>query len=430
MTAGNAASRPVALGGTDSLPPTTTLDSDAFHGGGGAPAVDPAADPVRESMRRLPRPFQLPLTFLTGRPLAGQKPVGLSPGFHLAAAWLTMLAGLAVSVTGFTLGGGFLALLVPGWAMTLHAQRNLRMMIYHQCSHRNMYNRRRLDELIGHSISGLLVIQNFARYSKEHVADHHAVHHMTLRDPTVQAFLISLDLHPGMTRGRMWRRVVLKCLSPRYHLTFAISRIRSFWHNSATEEKVIALAVYGAAAVAGVLSGQWPVMLVVWLVPLGFFYQISNTLRLCVKHTFPAPDATVRRGRDYFASLTNAIFIGEAAPEPGLPAVRAAAGWLRWSARMAFVHFPSRYLVLTGDTVVHDYHHRYPASRQWHNYIFARQQDLAEGHRGWPEYTAEWSLVGAINRVFDSISAADPEEFDVNRIRSVSKRELFAAFDD
>ncbi|MFD0279180.1 stearoyl-CoA 9-desaturase [Kitasatospora sp. NPDC127111] len=409
---------------------TTASRGPAMRDSGTASPGGPAADPVRESMRRLPGPLQLPLTFLTGRPLAGQRPVHLTAGVHLATAWLSVLFGLAVSGTGLALGGVFLLLLVPGWAMTLHGQRNLRMMIYHQCSHRNMFGRRRLDTVIGYSVSALLVIQNFGRYSREHVADHHAVHHMTLRDPTVQAFLISLDLHPGMTRSRMWRRVLVKCASPRFHLAFAVSRIRSFWHGASGPEKAAACLLQGGIAAAAVGTGLWPAVLVAWVVPLGPLYQISNTLRLCVKHTFPAPGTTVRRGKEYFASLTNAIFIGEAAPAPGLPVVRGTAGWLRWTLRMLFLHFPCRYLVLTGDTVVHDYHHRYPASRQWPDYLFARQQDLVDGHRGWPEYHAEWGLVAAVNRVFDSLSAADPEEFDVRRIRSVSRRELFAAFDD
>ncbi|MGW4809283.1 fatty acid desaturase [Kitasatospora sp. NPDC004272] len=381
-------------------------------------------------MRRLPRPVQLPLTFLTGRPLAGQRPVSLSPGFHLATAVLSVLAGVVLSGAAFALGGPFLLLLVPGWAVTLHGQRNLRMMIYHQCSHRNMYGRRRLDAAIGYAVSALLVIQNFERYSREHVADHHAVHHMTLRDPTVQAFLISLDLHPGMPRRLMWRRVLLKCLSPRFHLAFGIARIRSFWHNAATAERVIALTLYGGGGAVAVVGGFWPAALVVWAVPTFLFFQVSNTLRLCVKHTFPEPGTTVRRGRDYFAGLTNAIFIGEPAPPRGLPAAAAAAGWTRWTLRMLLVHLPVRYLVLTGDTVVHDYHHRHPAGKQWFDYVFARQQDLVDGHRGWPAYTAEWGFTAAVNRVFDSLSAADPEEFDVARIGSVSKRELFAAFDD
>ncbi|MFC7868599.1 hypothetical protein ACFU5B_32910 [Streptomyces murinus] len=42
------------------------------------------------------------------------------------------------------------------------------MMVYHQCSHRNMYRRKRLDTVIGRAISSLLVIQNFERYSLEY----------------------------------------------------------------------------------------------------------------------------------------------------------------------------------------------------------------------------------------------------------------------
>jgi hypothetical protein len=133
----------------------------------------------------------------------------------------------------------------------------------------------------------------------------------------------------------------------------------------------------------------------------------------------------VRKGKDYFASLTNAIFLGDRAPAAG-----GVVGWLRWGARMLFVHFPARYLVLTGDTVVHDFHHRHPSTRQWANYLFARQQDVDDGTPGWPPYHEAWGLVAAINLTFDSLSAADPAEFDVTKIRSVSKRELFAAFDD
>jgi fatty acid desaturase len=399
-----------------------------------APTPDPAApapDPVRESMGRVPRVLQYPLTLLTGRPLAGQAPLRWwTPAFHLFAALASMLTGVAVSATGWALAGSWLLLLLPGWAMTLHGMRNLRMMVYHQCSHRNMFRRRKLDTAIGRATSSLLIVQHFARYSEEHVGDHHAAHHMTLRDPTVQAFLISLDLHPGMTRRQMWRRTLGKLLSPVFHATFAVARARSFWHGSSRTERLTASVLYGGSAVACLLTGTWAALLVVWFVPLVPLFQLSNTLRLCVKHTFPHPAQTERRGKAYFGSLTNAIFIGEAAPAPGSAPLRATAAWLRWTARMLFVHLPSRYLVLTGDTVVHDFHHRRPAAREWADYLFARQADADRGSAGWPPYHHAWGLVPAINLVFDSLSAADPAEFDVRRIRDVSRRELFAAFDD
>lgn len=388
------------------------------------------SDP-RATMRALPRLLQYPLTLFTGKPIAGQKALSWwTPGFHLAGACLSMLAGVVISCAALALSGAWLALLLPGWAMTLHGMRNLRMMIYHQCAHRNMFRKPGPDAAIGRIIASLLIVQNFNRYSREHVSDHHAAHHMTLRDPTVQAFLVSLELRPGMERRQMWRRVLGKTVSPWFHLSFAVARVRSFWHGSDITQKVIAIAGYAVAGVVAVTLDAWLMLLVAWFVPLFPFFQVSNILRLCVKHTFPARHVTATRGKDYFGSLTNAIFIGESAPSPGLPPAQRITAWSKWIVRMLFVHAPSRYLVLTGDTVVHDFHHRYPATPRWANYIFERQTDADQGSPGWPPYRGAWGLAAGINLVFDSLSAADPEKYNIARLREVSQRELFAAFDD
>ncbi|RIV41486.1 fatty acid desaturase [Micromonospora radicis] len=387
---------------------------------------------TRDSMGRLPGVLALPLTFLTGKPHTGQRPVRLTPGLHLWAATASMLAGLAVSWVALWRGGWWLALLLVGWSMTLHGARNLRMMMYHQAAHRNMWARPRRDQLVGRLVAAALMVQDFSRYSTEHVIDHHAVHHMTVRDPTVQAFLIGLELRPGMSRRQMWRHLILrKLLSPTFHLNFLLGRVQSYFAPASWALRLTTVAGYAAVVGLAVWFDQWVFLLVAWVLPMTFFYQVSNTLRLCVKHTFPAPEVSQRRGREYFASLTNAIMIGERAPTdaPGGP-LRRAARWARWWLRMLTVHFPARYLVLTGDTVVHDFHHRHPMSRDWANYIFARQADIDAGHRGWPPYREVWGLVPAINLVFDSLRHADPQEYDRARIAQVSGRSVFSAFDD
>ena len=387
------------------------------------------ADP-RESMRVLPSVLALPLTLLTGKPLAGQRPLRLSPTVHLAGAVGSLGTGLTLSTHGTRAGGAALLLLLPGWVVTLHGMRNLRMMIYHQCSHRNLYRRRRLDATLGRLVAALLLVQGFTEYRREHVTEHHAAHHMTLRDPTVQAFLVSLALRPGMTRQQMWRRVLGKLTSPVFHLRFSVSRLHAFVHGSSRGERAAAAVLYAAAGTVATVTGGWALLLTVWVCPLGPLFQVSNTLRLCVKHTFPAPSAAPRRGAEYFGNLTNAVFLGEAVPVPGGRAPRRWAAWLRWTLRMLLIHAPARYLVVTGDTVCHDYHHRHPSSRQWFNYIFARQRDVDAGHPGWPPYREVWGLVPAINAVFDSLSVADPAVYDRAKITTVSGRQLFAAFDD
>ncbi|MFE0174010.1 fatty acid desaturase [Streptomyces sp. NPDC059002] len=385
---------------------------------------------IRDSMRVLPAFLALPLTFLTGKPHTGQRAIRTPPTVHLVNALCSMVGGLALSGTALALGGWLFALLPPGWAMTLHGMRNLRMMIFHQCAHRNMWARPRPDRIVGRIICALLLVQHFEEYSTEHVRDHHAVHHMTLRDPTVQAFLLSLELRPGMSRRRMWRGLLGKLASPVFHLRFLSSRVRSYAATASAAERVGAAVFLGLVAALATWLHAWTFVLVAWVLPLTFFYQVSNTLRLCVKHTFPAPDTTERRGKAYFASLTNAIFLGERAPAREVTGLAHLGAWTRWWTRMLLIHFPSRYLVLTGDTVCHDYHHRHPMSRVWGDYVFARAADERSGHRGWPPYREVWGLVPAINAVFDSLSAADPTEFDVARLADVSKRKLYAAFDD
>jgi hypothetical protein len=389
---------------------------------------DETALDVRESMRRLPSVLQLPLTYLTGRPHTGQQGPKPTPTFHLATALGSLGIGLACSAAAWS--GPNLLLLVLGWAITLHGMRNLRMLIFHQCAHRNMWGSQRADRLVGRIIAAALIVQSFQRYSREHISDHHAARHMTLHDPTVQAMLVTLRLRPGMTRQQMWRQILARLGSPAFHARFALARMRSYVHGATPAERRLALLGYLLLAVLLTVLHGWLLFLVAWALPLLFFFQISNVLRLCVEHTFPAKGVEVRRGRAYMAGLSNAIFLGEPLPRRDLTPGRRAYAWLRWALRMALIHFPSRYLVLTGDTVAHDYHHRYPMSRDWADYLFARQRDLEAGHPGWPPYREVWGLIPAINLVLDSLANADGDEFNPDRLAEISDRELFAAFDD
>ncbi|MDF5753261.1 fatty acid desaturase [Spongiactinospora sp. TRM90649] len=394
--------------------------------GTGAPPT-PAAysrdDEIRAAMPRF-----RPLTLLIGKPYPGERPMPFTPTTHLVTSSASLVLGTALSAGAVLAAGWWLVLLVPGWAVTLHGARNLRMMIYHQCAHRNMWRRARADAVLGRLIAGLLLVQSFERYKTEHVAEHHARHHMTLRDPTVQAFLIGLGLDPGMTRRRMWRTVIAKLVSPRYHARFFWARLRSYWQQASRRERVATVAGHAVPFALAAWLNAWPVLLLAWLLPLTVFFQVSNTLRLCVKHTFPPRGEQEQRSKEHFAGLTNSIFFGDVPPRPGPGSRRA---WARWWLRLVTVHFPCRYLVLTGDTICHDYHHRRPMDPGWARYIHARQADIDAGHAGWPPYKSVWGgLVPAINTVFDSLAAADPGYYDPARLAQVNQRELFTAFDD
>jgi hypothetical protein len=252
---------------------------------------------------------------------------------------------------------------------------------------------------------------------------------MTMRDPTVRALIITIGLRPGMTSNRLWRRLLAQITSPRFHIQFLAARIRSHLAPASALERTLTIGLYGAAGVTAWVAGLGTVLLLAWVVPLTVFFQIATTLRLVVKHVFPTPGGP-RRGKEHHANLSYGIFLGEAVPPRGLDPARALSAWSRWIARTLLVHFPARYLVLTGDTVCHDYHHRHPRAPNWADYLFARQRDVADGHPGWPPYREVWSLVAATNLVFDSLTVADPAEFSSPTFGKTRDRDYFAAFDD
>jgi hypothetical protein len=383
----------------------------------------------RESMRSLPASMQRVLTIFSGKAFEGQTPWFVTPLYLLLHAAFSTIIGVVCSTIAITASHFWLLLLLPGWMLTLHGLRDLRIRMFHQCSHDNLFGHKSLDTWIGEALSTVLLVQAFPEYRYEHISEHHSIHHMTLADPTVKALLLTFGFRPDMTRRQLWSLLLRKLFSPLFHLNFFLSRITAHFLPAPLGRKFISLGFWVVVLIAVALTHSWLAFLVAWLIPFTLFFQVSNTLRLCVKHVFPQPGAK-RQGKAYFASLTYGVFLGEALPNASLPFARRTLAWLRWIARMLFVHFPLRYLVLTGDTVCHDYHHRHPKSKNWANYIFARQTDIETGHVGWPAYQEIWGFGNALNLVFDSLRNADPLEFDVSNLRATHKHELFSAFDD
>jgi hypothetical protein len=392
---------------TASLPHTPDHDAPP-----GLDALD--APSPRATMTVLPRALQIPLTALTGRPAPGQRAWRLTPTHHLAGAALSTVLGTLCSACAVR-GGAWVLALLPGWMLTVHGLRNLRQLVFHQCGHFNLYGTARVDAAIGRVISTLLMVEGFPRYRQEHIADHHSAHHMTLHDPTVKALLITVGLRPGMTRSAQWRQLVSLLLSPAFHVRFIVARVRSHFASAAAGQRVASTVFLVGLGTLVTLTHAWLAFLVAWVVPVTIFYQSASILRLAVKHVFPAPGGP-RRGKEHFASLTYGVFLGEPVPAADPRRLRRVVAWARWTARMLLVHFPFRYMVLTGDTVCHDYHHRHPRSADWANYLFVRERDLCVGHPGWPPYREVWGFAAAVNLVFDSLTRADPAEFDVAQL--------------
>lgn len=119
----------------------------------------------------------------------------------------------------------------------------------------------------------------------------------------------------------------------------------------------------------------------------------------------PRPSLSRKR---LLGRLTFGRFVGEPCPRSDLPLGRWGWAWARWSARLLWLHIPTRLCVLVGDLCQHDWHHRHPQG-DWSNAGYARQGDLMAGCPGWPEpYTAVWGLDQAIAEVFAGLAALPP----------------------
>lgn len=376
----------------------------------------------RVSMRVLPRFLQPVLTWLTGQPLPEQRPWRLRPTHHLLASVVPLVVG--VGLGGLLLSLGWWALLMPvPWLLTTHGMRKLRAVILHQCSHGNFLRKRLPDTLLGYIIAVLFITQEYAGYKREHVSDHHSVHHMTMRDPTVQFLIIGLKARPGMTRRQLWYRLWITILSPRYHVTATYARLVSHFRNTSIRYRMLMAGVLAAQAFLVTLADAWLVFSIIWVIPLVILFNASAAIRVCTRHLFPEPGA-VLAGKEALASRTQGIFLGEQVPDLQARQPRRFLSWMRWWSRIAFVHLPARLFVMVGDAPCHDYHHRFPRSPLWANYLFARQQDLVQGHVGWPPYTEVWGMATSINAVFDTLRSADPKQYDPAAVPDISSREF------
>lgn len=359
-------------------------------------------------MRSLP--CQGLLTWLTGKAYHGQKPFGRTPLDHLATALLAILLGVFLSTWAIHFGNLGLLLFVPGWVLTAAGGRKLQVIIMHQCAHNNFSGVRWLDESLGEAISIVLVIRPFPLYQVDHIEHHKAKGLLTWKDETTR-FLATMKVETGLPKHQLWKNFWTHLFSPAFHLNFGKTRIQAAFLSPLPLHNLMAASFWGSVLYLVYLLNLWSILLLGWVVPLWFVYQISTCLRLAAEHEWPDLETYVRRDRLFVCRTTKAIFLGEPTPDPSSKFWSRQLSWLIWWFRMLSVHLFFRIFVLHGDIVCHDVHHRNPGDDNWANVIFARQVELEEGCPRWPEpYDERWGLIKAIDHVFDSMSKLPPME--------------------
>lgn len=375
--------------------------------------ISPACDSPREAMAaRLPRAVQPFLTWLTARPAPDEVAPQRSALSYVIGAIAWLLAGVVLTVLPFLLAAPPLAawLLVPiGLTFTCCGLGLFQVVIFHHCSHGTVFATREANRRAGRIISAVFLFKRFDDYQREHMLHHSPKKLLTEEDEFADFVLGLLGLEAGLSKRELWRRLLLRLVSPGFHWAFLSRRIKSAMFSGDRGHDLMARGVWATMLAATLATGTFWLFLLAWVLPLTILLQIATVGRIIVEHAFPEPHHIAARDRDFVAHATYGVFPGRQPPLARAGTVDGFAAWTVWWAEMLSVHLFVRLFVMVGDAPCHDFHHRKPASRKWTNYIHARQGDLAAGSPGYPAgYFETWGLIAAVDRNLASLAATAP----------------------
>ena len=359
-------------------------------------------DDVRESMKRdLPNWLQHFLTHLTAKPYQGEKPRSRTAFNHVYTTFLALIIGICITSFAVSQGVFCLPLIPLGWSLTVYASRKLRLTIMHACSHHAIFRKRQFNNWLGSLISILTLTLYFKAYQKSHVKTHHSKNLMLPEDETYEYLIKTVGFRRGMTVNEAWQHLQKTLISPSFYIRRFLSRLGESFFSESWNYNAFSLAFWSSILAIIVVTNSWLIFLIAWVIPISIFFEISSLLRQCVEHQFPR----IKPSQENFEIITGAIFCGEHTPcfEPTASWIKKCISWTIWWLRLFFYHLPSRLFVLTGDSACHDFHHYYPGSLEWGNYIFERQKNLEKEISG-SEYKHYWGLLKAMNETFTSLS--------------------------
>lgn len=367
------------------------------------------ANGVREGMGRLPGFLQPTLTWVTGKALPGQRPLFEGNAFTQAAAPLTgLLGGAFLAWNAVAAGGLALLTLFPIWLVMVGSARKLQVTIAHQCAHFAFTGDRAFDWFLGQALTTLLLVDHMDSYYHEHVEIHHTRQLSTAVDPDCK-FLLELGIRPGMSEKSLWNRLLLMTISPCFHAKFLNARLRANFVSAPQARRISAGLFHGSVLAVVAASGSFVPFFFAWVVPVYSIYHIAALLNFSSLHFWLKQPSSENTPKQTICTLTAGRFLGEPVPTEG----SGVAAWVKWSARMCFVHLPARVAVLSGDLPVHDYHHRHARCPRWADYLYTRQWDIDTGCQGWPTgYTEHWGLKSAITAVLATMANAPRDLLD------------------
>lgn len=365
---------------------------------------------IRNSMRALPGFMQPFLSWLTAKPLHEDldKVRPLKPFHHIVVSAGLIAGGALLAGIGYSQAS--IALWLLGFVLATGGIKQMQVMICHNCAHDMVFESRETNMTVGRIISGVLMLKPFDSYKSEHALHHSSKTLLTDDDDTLSYLQSVVGLKPSDSIASMWTKLVSTALSP-------LAVLRSCWgrlKGTATAENrrvaVLTLVFWAGLALLSAVLGHFDLFIVAWVIPIFAGYHISTTFRLAAEHTWPSVDVLERRGIDFICESTTGVFIGEELRIPeGVGTVRRFAHISVWLIKMLAFHLFVRVFVMVGDTPCHDFHHRRPRSKDWPNYITARERDRLEGSKPFPtNYADNWGYINSVTTNFRNFQRALP----------------------
>lgn len=365
---------------------------------------------IRNSMRALPGFMQPFLSWLTAKPLPEDlnQVRTLKPIHHILVSTGLIAFGVWLAGSGYLHES--IALWLLGFVLATGGIKQMQVMICHNCAHDMVFEQRETNLIVGRIISGALMLKPFDTYKQEHALHHSSKTLLTDDDDTLSYLQGVVGLKPSDSVATMWTKLVSTALSP-------LAILRSFWGRlkataTASNRRIAALTLifWASIALLAVALGHFDLFFMAWVVPVFAGYHISTTFRLAAEHTWPSVDVLERRGIDFICESTTGVFIGEELRIPeGAGAARRFAHICLWLIKMLGFHLFVRVFVMVGDTPCHDFHHRRPRSKDWPNYITARERDRIEGSKPFPtNYADYWGYINAVTTNFRNFQQALP----------------------
>jgi hypothetical protein len=367
------------------------------------------SDPRIDMAVRLPRWLQPLLTWLTAKPAPGEDAAPKAPVTYIVEAVCLVLGGCVVSAVALQFGGmahpWAWLLLALGLIATTSGLGVFQVVIFHHCSHGTVFRTRRLNQLVGRSVSAILLFKHFDRYQAEHML-HHNANKLFTDDDEFTDFVVGLcDLAPSLDRHELWRRLLVDLVSPLFHGRFLFKRIQGSLCSHDYKHNAVGLGVWATLLIGAAVTHSITVLLVAWIVPVTVLLQIATVFRILCEHRFPPADVIRARGKDMVCLATAGVFVGASLPACSPYSLRGLTAWAAWWANMLIIQLFVRVFVLVGDAPCHDFHHRRPANKNWTDYAHARQADLDRGCPGFPRnYIDTWGLFRALDQNFAAMA--------------------------